>query len=1147
MKKFLPSLFISGVVFSILGIFGFLQSQRFASLAKTWIAHYLPKQWGIKIDFSEFGLEFFPPGFTIKNPKIELAHKNILNFPFSSKIEAEKIALHFFPFQLFSGDLQVRELKCIQGRFFLTLNAPIQEKKLKKRSFFKKNHEFFRINAEKISIQDFYIFAQSPHTQENLEAYVEDFQIFQKINQENFQVDLKLSKIKGDYLHSYFLPPEIETIEGKAYGNSKELNLNSLSLISSSSAMEMKGKIQGNLLNAKKLPFNTQTKISGDLQKLGQIYLSKKNKSAPAGKLSFNGTLKGDLKNLKKSFKVVGEVNIQQAKYQNWKADQIKIDTEWNSSPQGGELFISQGVIDAQPKPRLNGEAGDGGKVFIGPTRWSIGSKKEINVPIQLEKAHLHWLIPDPHLLKNIYSLDLRFTGKTNLKWIPSSPESSWMCLLDADTLIEEFQFDNQRYQQNKPTSKIFQIPQIHVQGPIQLHAQGITFLNPNIQLPDTQLKVWGNIDYQKGWDLHAAGPSSLKDLGEIAEIPISGEGKINLHVHGQLPKVDVEIGLDIQDAVYLDLNLGHFMGKITWQNDSEFLLFQNFQGRQAATHYQVDGKVDFNEEEKIDLNVQIVEGEMQSLVQVFKSLVSPISWFPSSIEGTMQGKVQISGGLDLKKLEILSHIKGQNWKYRGENLHSVELEGGYHRGLYHISSFLGKKHLTQLQGAISYHAFTQEIDWNLKTNYLMLNHLDYLTQFALPIQGGLEIFSEGKGHLNALDSYTIIQGKNIQLGGELLPPSAFEMITSKNQIQIQAQLNGQQANTQYIRNAQQAEWKMSAKDFDFRPALLLLNTDLLKDPHFKATFSGNVHLHYPINNIQQTSGLILLKDCFLSKTNTQFHLDQPVEFHFKQGQLSPCMATLQEKKVKEKFNIYFNPSNHQFLARMEAHCRLSNLEFLVPFLKFPSNSGQMDIHLLTQGFLKPDITGNAQLKNGTFQFSGLETPFEELNGTIQIQNRQLQFQNMHAKLGGGAVQMNGNILLPAKIKEPIQLHLNGKLKQAKAKFYPFQYAVMDGDIQIVGDQPPYEIGGNVIIQSALWKEKILNQKRDTQLIQYLPPSIQSIQNGKNQFKLNIDLQTRGIKIHNDLFHHVEILGKGHLTHFLSVPFISGEWETIRS
>src|SRR6185369_17543424 len=31
-----------------------------------------------------------------------------------------------------------------------------------------------------------------------------------------------------------------------------------------------------------------------------------------------------------------------------------------------------------------------------------------------------------------------------------------------------------------------------------------------------------------------------------------------------------------------------------------------------------------------------------------------------------------------------------------------------------------------------------------------------------------------------------------------------------------------------------------------------------------------------------------------------------------------------------------------------------------------------------------------------------------------------------------------------------------------------------------------------------------------------------------------------------DLFHHVEILGKGHLTHFLSAPFISGERETIK-
>lgn len=74
------------------GVAGFwVQSARFADIAKSFLDRNIPSDWGIGGDFEDVQLGFFPPAVKINKPRVTLAKRNILNLPEGAKITAAGI------------------------------------------------------------------------------------------------------------------------------------------------------------------------------------------------------------------------------------------------------------------------------------------------------------------------------------------------------------------------------------------------------------------------------------------------------------------------------------------------------------------------------------------------------------------------------------------------------------------------------------------------------------------------------------------------------------------------------------------------------------------------------------------------------------------------------------------------------------------------------------------------------------------------------------------------------------------------------------------------------------------------------------------------------------------------------------------------
>src|SRR6185437_15481937 len=228
-----------------------------------------------------------------------------------------------------------------------------------------------------------------------------------------------------------------------------------------------------------------------------------------------------------------------------------------------------------------------------------------------------------------------------------------------------------------KPMKRVLRIPNIKLSGPVNIDPSGVKMSGVSLVLPHSKLAVKGSVD-KRGFDLWGVGPVSLSDLVEIAEVPIAGDGTLTVHAHGPSSRVLIDFDGDLKNAKYLRLKLGDFAGRITWDDDPQYLIFDHIKAVKNQTNYTVNGKLDLGKIESADLDVGIPNGNIYDLTQIFEDFTQSLWWFPRTLAGPVSGTAKVSGGLLMSQLVITTDLQGHDWEYFGERIRTVNARGGY-------------------------------------------------------------------------------------------------------------------------------------------------------------------------------------------------------------------------------------------------------------------------------------------------------------------------------------------------------------------------------------------------------------------------------------------------------------------------------------
>ena len=1133
--------FFSVIGIGLLFVLGFIQSEYFAHLVKDTLDQKLPKSWGIQGDFTDFKVNLFPPGLSIRNPKIQLAKKNIANLPKDSSIEAKRIDLYFFPLQMLTGELRVNETVIVDGKVALELDSRrfYQNRKKQSNSMSMKWNDLFQLKADSLSFVNTKVELNLIREKIKGSFSTRRLSLGMWVGSEGLRFfgDARIEDVNASFPEGLNLPNEMDALELAFEGDASGVLIESIRFSAKGLEGVLKGKINGDILESEDLSYELNGEFQGDIDKFLSLAKSKVNAK---GQFEFQGKMRGRFKPFIGSLVADGKLTGQNLVYQNYEVDSLVAQGKWFGPSR--ELSLIQANLKKSLSERRGSETpASGGEVGIGKFNYSFDRPSPITVPIDFRNAHIHWLTAN--FVSGTYPLDFRLNGKALVQYVPEiqqDDQDQWQLRVDTDFQLPKFIYDNQRYKRKRKIKNLLRLKDLSLSGPLMINPDGVFLEEMKLTMENTNLTASGKVLFKNGeFDLKIGGPTHLKDFDTLSETKIRGQGRLDVHVRGPGDDFYIDFDSSIKNAEYLNLNFGDFTGLITFSDKNETLKFSRIKSKKNLLHYDAEGLIHIGDRSDVKMDFNIAKGDINDLMGVFDFLVGDLWWFPRSMTGSVNGKLQIRGETDVDRLKISSQLKGRDWDFYGEKFKTIDLDGGYDEGVYYIKKLDARKYRGRINAQVRFDE-EQKLIWNLSTQGLKLIDFDHVARLDIPFRGDLEIVSQGQQNKAAIDSLTRLSIGNIQIRGQNFPPSEFEVKSEKDQIIAKGNLNGRQgilSSIYHLKKNEKSFFSLDLREFDFTPLLLVLNPSLISDEQIQGRISGKADLKFKTGSLEFGDGILALDRLFLKKQGVQISSGRPVKFSINKGTFEQSYLDLVSKSGK--VTLTAKNKKNKLDGSIVGDLDLGIFEFFTSSIE--NTKGVIGVDLELDGkLLEPQVTGRGQFEGLAFSNPSLESPLENVTGQFQVKQNEVFINEMSATMSGGSVDANGTIsFFPYRYPE---IDLDLKLGKNRVKVFPLKYLVASGNLSVKGKERPYLVSGSLAIDDGLITEPVLGQKKlQSQSARFMPPPVTLESQYQPFFRFEIQaVTTKALTLKNDLF-DAKVMGNILLAGTVENPKLKGQ------
>lgn len=1130
---------------------GLIQSPQFANLIKERIAKNVPADLGIETDFKDFRLNVFPPGVSISEPEVTLKSDNALGLPAGSNIRAKRIDFNFYLLQMFTGGFQIEEIAINEGTIRLEVES--LEKLLEQSG--NNSGEFVwnalkRIRIDSIALLKTRIELIQRDPQWLVQFQADRLSLLQerRRGQMGYRLSTRLSSIESISTHPNNVPAVLDelSLDGGMFPDGVEVS--QLSFRSGFGDFQARLNAQGNPLKPETL--NTEGRISCQL-KLEEIPLPGKirSKIAPmSGVLSVSsdfGVGPGGIER----YWIKSDIGVEDFNGYGYPIDHLKAQMEWRKGSEvpKGELLLSSLSIEGIERERTSVRPGQGGKIVLAePYRLDFANPMSAGrAKLNLESVHLHWLLGD--LSEEVFGLILRATGHIEVLPIQIG-KNNLEVRTSVDLKLPYVQFDNQKLGQERPLSRVVRAESVHILGDALLSEEGMALDDVRVDFADSRMLTSGTIDFKKGFDLHWRGRADLSKIETIAESEIAGIGVLSVDLEGALNKPVLSFDFDMDNAEFLDLKLGDVSGLLRYTHEFEQLEFINLKGSKTqATQYVGGGKLQLSDkEDSIKLDIRVLHGQIEHVLEVLEELYKDLDWFPRSIVGLVEGDIRIQGGVDTDSLQVLTQLKGRDWDYLGEKFSIVQMSGGYDKGRFLIEELYARKAQGVLRASLEL-SKNQQLEWDLQSEDFQLRDIDLIARQDVPLEGGILLRSSGSGPMSHIQSRTEIEIRNFVVKGRRLALGKIEARQDGDRLKLEGGIVDGTLDFDLDMNLASTgsgRLRGNAKRFDFTPLLLLLNSTLYQDRDLRGEVTGSVDISVPTQGWNKLSGEINLEHYTLNKEGLMVSLVSPSILKFENGTASP--KELKIKSNQSELISQLSAQNGVLKGLIKGSVDLGIAEIFTGIIKRRDGAMQVDLNL--RGTIeKPNLNGKLELLDAAVRIPSVEATLERITALILVNQGVISFQRLEAELGGGRVRGDGKIeFFPDRWPE-IEIGIN--LNENRLRLAPFQFLKLTGRVVLAGTERPYLLSGKVTSSSGLFKQPFLSdagQLGASSSSIYQPPAVAASGQSTAFLRLKVDAEVPGgVLIKNDLF-DAEISGQVSVTNTIESPSIFGKVEVKR-
>ena len=1147
-------IFIATFFFILMAATFFIQSEWFASQLEKKFSSLLPNDIGVNIQFEHIQVKFFPPGVSFLNPKVNIQKKNKINLPIEGNVESKEIAIVFYPFQAMTGKVKIQKVEVKDGNANFFIHKDVENKK-KQNRLSMRWEDIFSVFIDSVQLTN--VRLNGKFFTDKQTASFEADRLLLELHQDEAEKNILISGLIRNFQHQFNTsnqyPSSINEIETDIQIGKSKVKLERFKLRYEDVVIGLIGEAQGAVLEEGALHFKGKIDSSGPLSQV--FTLLNKNENA-SGVMKFTGDIDCDLKNLKNKLHLNGVSELFNFKIKQWAFEKGKIEGAYdlNVNQNLQKIKINKFELESPLVSRVGGfQAGSGGRIEISPLEFDLNKLEsnvdlEIPVHLKLTDAHLHWLAASA--IADVYALDFRVNGPVNLVYRKSAKTKKWVLDSDIDFTLKNFQFDNQRWNKSRPVSRIVHTDELLLQGRVWVDENAIHPEELKLKVGETYFNVNGKVDFKTGYQLNAKGNLNFNDLTVLAENKVQGTGALQVNVYGPSDKVKIDFISDLENTVYLNLNLGHLKGLIRWDDEIAALIFKDIHLKQGATEYYGDGNIDFSKDGIIDLKFKIPEtgavGYVQDIHTIFNHLLKDLWWFPHSLKGAVESQIHVHGGLTLDSLQVHSNLSGRRLSFLGEKIQSVKMKFAYDKGNYLIDDVLIQKGTGQIAGKIHYNSFKSHFDWDVSSERFDIQNIDYVTYGLLPLKGFFKGTSKGNGLFGSIASQTEVSWNETSYRGQAYPRSQLTATSANGLLDVKSEVFGKQLKLDFSYDSKKSKTNhlnIQTNQFDASLLGMLLNPKLASDGNYKFLVTGNSHYQFKTNQFDLGTGFFDVDYFTLQKTGFEMSLKNKIHLEAKNGNIH--RENFSVKGSSGDVSGYIFVQDSKLDGKVEGIVESTFAEFLTPVIA--RVSGKVSLEYFLNGTLRaPVMYGKSQLNSLQLKLQSMEQSFENITGTVNLKKNILSLQNINTDLAGGRVNLGGTIEL--FVDRYPEMKLLSNLFDTKLIIYPFQYLKTRGRLTVTGSELPYLVAGEVHIDSGLSREPMLNQaKGQKRTISKFFPTSSSIDGfEKPLFVLKIKARAdRNVLIKNELL-DVEAKGDLMVLNTINAPRLLGAAEVVQ-
>ena len=594
----------------------------------------------------------------------------------------------------------------------------------------------------------------------------------------------------------------------------------------------------------------------------------------------------------------------------------------------------------------------------------------------------------------------------------------------------------------------------------------------------DSLISIDSVLNEQGRFSSQYTGVLHFSDIENLVQLDPEGTLKI---LDGTLTvdkkRLNIQADLDIDQLVLSRFHIGNAKTRLSY-TEKGFLHFRKIKGQ--IKHSQYTGNLSFNiPKNTIQVFAHFPYITLENLKYALKDRV----YFPFEITGTGALSAYLSGPLQINALNY--NLQAQLFKIKWE-------KESFNKAIVQLESKEGhvrtkKVELLKKTGKI---IFQGEVDpkGNMIAEMigkgLRLQESENISQVTGPETTGTIDFNMS---LNGWFLAPLTQAKvlitNAFYRGYPIKNSDIHLKLRKHQIEAKGivadKLNVKKFIFPYKKDGL-VEFQATTNDLNIKEFFLSKGESTQLYNQFQSSINSNIDISYQKNQFSHSVTGNIKVDNLTVHANSYKLLNQtPFLLKLEKGNIQTDPIFLRSEK--QFLNITQNEQNS---IDVKGDVKLDFFIFLFPFIRVWEGNLKLDLNIASHlSRLFPE--GEIRLENGFIQLNPSIDPFEEIYSDIRLEESKLIFQSFYAKMGGGALQVAGDISFSENRSTPVSI--SGSFSHIQFSSLPGIYAKGSGRVFLTGDFFPYTLGIKANIENAkIEKEFITNESNQVRLSQRL-------------------------------------------------------------